>query len=180
MGTAALSAHLQYTPPGGSSALDILFQLSGIVYTPLAEGTLKIPDTTASGTTYSLLGAAIGFAVDHAKVLIIKNRLNTKNIVIAGGVFWCNEKAEGYFGHEIYLLPNQSIPEHRHLPTKDADGKALRCKIESWQVRHGSVYGFSEVGEPNLDKYPEAKARLSKLQIPFLKSVHVEGAPLQD
>jgi hypothetical protein len=91
-----------------------------------------------------------------------------------GGVFWCNEKAEGYFGHEIYLLPNQSIPEHRHLPTKDADGKALRCKIESWQVRHGSVYGFSEVGEPNLDKYPEAKARLSKLQIPFLKSVHVE------
>ena len=90
------------------------------------------------------------------------------------GVFWCNEAAEGYFGHEIYLLPNQSIPEHRHLPTTDKAGNKIRCKMESWQVRHGSVYGFSEVGEPNLDKYPEAKARLSKLQIPHLKSVHVE------
>jgi len=91
-----------------------------------------------------------------------------------GGVFWCNEQSEGYFGHEIYLLPNQSIPEHRHLPTQGKDGKALRCKIESWQVRHGYVYGFSEVGEPNLDQFPEAKAMLSKLQIPHLKSVHVE------
>jgi len=91
-----------------------------------------------------------------------------------GGVFWCNEKDEGYFGHEIYLLAGQSIPEHRHLPTKDADGKAIRCKIESWQVRNGYVYGFSEVGEPNLDKYPEAKAMLAKVQIPYLKSVHVE------
>ena len=90
------------------------------------------------------------------------------------GVFWCNEKAEGYFGHEIYLLPNQSIPEHRHLPTTDKDGKAIRCKMESWQVRYGYVYGFSEVGEPNLEKYPEAKAHLSKLQIPCLKSVHVD------
>ncbi len=91
-----------------------------------------------------------------------------------GGVFWCNEAAEGYFGHEIYLLPGQNIPEHRHLPTKDKAGNTVRCKIESWQVRNGSVYGFSEVGEPNLDKYPEAKAMLAKVQIPHLKSVHVE------
>jgi len=91
-----------------------------------------------------------------------------------GGVFWCNEAAEGYFGHEIYLLPCQSIPEHRHLPTTDKAGSKVRCKIESWQVRHGYVYGFSEVGEPNLDKYPEAKAMLSKVQIPHLKCVHVE------
>ncbi len=90
------------------------------------------------------------------------------------GVFWCNEAAEGYFGHEIYLLPNQSIPEHRHLPTTDKAGNKIRCKMESWQVRYGSVYGFSEVGEPNLDKYPEAKAHLAKLQIPYLKCVHVE------
>ena len=91
-----------------------------------------------------------------------------------GGVFWCNEAAEGYFGHEIYLLPGQSIPEHRHLPTTDKAGNKVRCKIESWQVRNGSVYGFSEVGEPNLDKFPEAKALLAKVQIPHLKSVHVE------
>ena len=91
-----------------------------------------------------------------------------------GGVIWVNEKDEGYFGHDIFLLPHQSIAEHRHLPTKDKDGKDVRCKIESWLVRNGSVYGFSEVGEPNLDKYPEAKAMLSKVQIPHLKSVHEE------
>ncbi|MDX9867540.1 MAG: hypothetical protein RBT78_06405 [Kiritimatiellia bacterium] len=91
-----------------------------------------------------------------------------------GGVIWCNEKAEGYFGHDIYLLPCQSIAEHRHVPTQEKDGKTIRCKIESWQVRHGYVYGFSEVGEPNLDKFPEAKAMLSQVQIPHLKSVHVE------
>lgn len=90
-----------------------------------------------------------------------------------GGVFWCNE-GEGYFGHEIYLLPGQNVPEHRHLPTKDAAGNVIKPKIESWQVRYGYVYGFSEVGEPNLDQYPEAKAMLAKLQIPYLKCVHVE------
>ena len=90
-----------------------------------------------------------------------------------GGVIWCNE-TEGYFGHEIYLLPGQNIAEHRHLPTKGKDGQTIRCKIESWQVRHGTVYGFSEVGEPNLDQFPEAKAMLAKCQIPHLKSVHVQ------
>lgn len=89
------------------------------------------------------------------------------------GVFWANEP-DGYLGHEIYLLPWQSIPEHKHLPTKDKAGKDLPCKMESWQVRYGYVYGFSEVGEPNLDKYPEAKAMLAKVQIPHLKSLHVE------
>ena len=89
------------------------------------------------------------------------------------GVFWVNEP-EGYFGHEIFLLPGQSIPEHRHLPTKDENGKVIPCKVESWQVRYGWVYGFSEVGEPNLDQFPEAKALLSEVQIPYLKSLHVE------
>ncbi|MEI7901582.1 MAG: hypothetical protein WCK89_15125 [bacterium] len=89
------------------------------------------------------------------------------------GVFWANEP-DGYLGHEIFLLPGQSIPEHRHLPTKDKDGKDIPCKMESWQVRYGYVYGFSEVGEPNLDKYPEAKAMIAKVQLPYLKSLHVE------
>ncbi|MCL2105356.1 MAG: hypothetical protein FWH21_10010, partial [Kiritimatiellaeota bacterium] len=91
-----------------------------------------------------------------------------------GGVFWTNEP-DGYLGHEIYLLPFQSIPEHRHLPTKDKDGKDIPAKMETWTVRYGYVYGFSEVGEPNLDKdFPELKSRLSDLQIPNLKSMHVE------
>jgi len=90
-----------------------------------------------------------------------------------GGVFWTNEP-DGYLGHEIYLLSYQSIPEHRHLPTKDKDGKDIPAKMESWTVRYGNVYGFSEVGEPNLDKFPHLMPKLSKLQIPNLKSVHVE------
>ena len=91
-----------------------------------------------------------------------------------GGVIYLNEKKEGYFSHDIFLLPNQHIAEHRHMPTKDKDGKTIRCKMESWVVRHGYIYGFSEIGEPNLDKYPEAKAMISKKQIPYLKCVHVD------
>ena len=89
-----------------------------------------------------------------------------------GGVIWVNEIREEYFGHDIYLLPGQSIAEHRHLPThiKTKDQwtgkeyeKDLPCKMESWLVRHGWVWGFTTEGEPNLDKYPEVKAKLSKL-----------------
>lgn len=92
-----------------------------------------------------------------------------------GGVIYVNEKAEGYFNHDIFLLPGQSICEHRHLKTVDREtGRPIPCKMESWLVRKGSVYGFSEIGEPNLDKFPEVKARLAKSQLPHLKCVHVE------
>jgi hypothetical protein len=94
-----------------------------------------------------------------------------------GGVFWSNMKFpgnHGFLGHEIYLLPNQSLPEHCHLVTKDEKGVTIPAKEEAWMVRNGTVYGFSEIGEPNLDKYPEAKALISRVQIPYLKSVHVE------
>ena len=60
--------------------------------------------------------------------------------------------------------------------------KDLPCKMESWLVRHGWVWGFSTEGEPNLDKYPEVKAKLSALLFEkdpktgkqFLNCVHVE------
>jgi len=84
------------------------------------------------------------------------------------GVFWCNEQAEGYFGHEIFLLPGQSIAEHSHVASAEP------AKMESWQVRYGSVYGFSEIGDPNLDVFPEVKALLSKEHLDSLKSFHVE------
>ncbi len=110
-----------------------------------------------------------------------------------GGVIWVDEVKEEYFGHDIFLLPLQSIAEHSHVSQKIDDsvnqdrwtgekfGKTLPPKMESWLVRHGWGYSFSEVGEPNLDKFPEAKANLSallydhKLNKPtFLKSLHVE------
>ncbi len=108
-----------------------------------------------------------------------------------GGVIWVDEIKEEYFGHDIYLLPGQSIAEHSHVAghVKEKDrwtgqvfDKDIPPKMESWLVRHGWVYGFSDAGEPNLDKFPEAKAQLSKLLTKvdpktgkaLLKSVHVE------
>lgn len=74
-----------------------------------------------------------------------------ENVGMAG-VFWINNKEDGYFGHEIYLLPNQMIVEHKHLPTD------VRAKMESWQVRNGSVYNFG-TGEatPNAPTHPTSQ-----------------------
>jgi D-lyxose ketol-isomerase len=58
------------------------------------------------------------------------------------GIFWVNNQEDNYFGHEIYLLPGQMIPEHGHRRT-DAAGP----KMEAWQVRHGSVHIYA-TGEP--------------------------------
>ncbi len=71
-----------------------------------------------------------------------------------GGVFWLNDPKSGYFAHDIYLLPGQMIPEHKHVRTN------YPAKSESWMVRNGMVYNFSEVGEPTPDapKIPESQA----------------------
>lgn len=61
------------------------------------------------------------------------------------GIFWMNNKEDNYFGHEIYLLPGQSIPEHRHVATADAGPK-----LEGWHVRHGSIWIYGE-GEATPD-----------------------------
>jgi D-lyxose ketol-isomerase len=55
------------------------------------------------------------------------------------GVFWVNNQEYSYFGHEIYLLPGQQIPEHKHVKT--AAGPA---KMEAWHVRYGMVYCLGE------------------------------------
>ncbi len=59
------------------------------------------------------------------------------------GIFWINSQEQGYFAHEIYLLPGQMIVEHGHDAT--TKGKA---KMESWHVRNGSIYTFGEEGGP--------------------------------
>ena len=73
-----------------------------------------------------------------------------------GGIFFFNDKEYRYFGHDIYLLPGQMIPEHRHEPAED-----MPAKHEAWQVRNGSVYTFAEGGE----KTPQALALLPKSQL---------------
>ena len=75
------------------------------------------------------------------------------------GIFWLNRQDYNYFGHEIYLLPGQMIPEHCHQAT--AKGAA---KMESWQPRRGMIYTFGE-GEPTpelLDKIPASQRELVK------------------
>jgi hypothetical protein len=75
------------------------------------------------------------------------------------GIFWLNRQDYNYFGHEIYLLPGQMIPEHSHHPT--AKGAA---KMESWQPRRGMIYTFGE-GEPTpelIEKIPASQRSLVK------------------
>lgn len=70
-----------------------------------------------------------------------------------GGIFWVNDSIHNYFGHEIYLLPNQMIVEHAHMPTP---GHA--AKFESWLVRNGSCYNYS-IGDStaNPPQLPESQ-----------------------
>lgn len=71
-----------------------------------------------------------------------------------GGIFWVNDAEHQYFAHEIYLLPGQMIPEHRHVPTAK-----FPAKFESWMVQKGWCYNFSEVGEatPGAPEVPESQ-----------------------
>lgn len=71
-----------------------------------------------------------------------------------GGIFWVNDSVNSYFAHEIYLLPGQMIPEHKHVKTK------FPAKFESWMVQKGNCYNFSEVGEatPNAPTIPASQA----------------------
>lgn len=55
------------------------------------------------------------------------------------GIFWVNNEKDNYFGHEIYLLPGQIIPEHKHVKTE-----AAGPKLEAWQPRHGWIYIYGE------------------------------------
>jgi len=70
------------------------------------------------------------------------------------GIFWLNRQDYNYFGHEIYLLPGQMIPEHCHVPTDKG-----AAKMESWQPRKGMIYTFGE-GEPTpelIEKIPPSR-----------------------
>ncbi len=55
------------------------------------------------------------------------------------GIFWVNNLEDNYFGHEIYLLPGQRIPEHGHDRTAKAGPK-----MEAWMPRHGMIHIYGE------------------------------------
>lgn len=59
-----------------------------------------------------------------------------------GAVTFLNEHEGDYLGQDLYLLPNQMLPQHFHLATEKAGPK-----MEGWHVRHGLSYVYGE-GEP--------------------------------
>jgi D-lyxose ketol-isomerase len=64
---------------------------------------------------------------------------------LAAYMFMNNEK-DRYMLMDIYLLPNQFLPEHWHVATDKNP-----VKMEGWLVRHGLSHIAGE-GEPNLGK----------------------------
>jgi D-lyxose ketol-isomerase len=80
------------------------------------------------------------------------------------GIFWLNRQDHNYFGHEIYLLPGQMMPEHQHLATNKGG-----AKMESWQPRHGMIYTFGE-GEPT----PEFLEKIPPSQRDLVRSRHCQ------
>ncbi len=95
-------------------------------------------------------------------IWVLDFRLGDFANVGMGGIFWLNRQDYGYFGHEIYLLPGQMIPEHQHLATDKGP-----AKMESWQPRHGMIYTFGE-GEPT----PQFLVKIPASQREIVKSRH--------
>jgi len=58
-----------------------------------------------------------------------------------GGVLWLSDKEASYASIEVFLLPNQMIPEHWHVPI---EGEGVKPKMESWIVRYGSTFTYGE------------------------------------
>jgi D-lyxose ketol-isomerase len=59
-----------------------------------------------------------------------------------GAYAFLNDEESGYLGQDMFLLPNQMLPQHYHLKTAKAP-----AKMEGWHVRHGISYTYGE-GEP--------------------------------
>ncbi len=87
-----------------------------------------------------------------------------------GGIFWAHENGHGVFGHEIFLLPNQMLIEHRHVA-----GCGLPAKNECWQARAGTSYCFAETGE-DASKYPNVKVPESQKKFITVDKVNVADA----
>ena len=75
--------------------------------------------------------------------------------MLAGQHHWVNNLDYGYYAMTMYLLPNQMIPEHRHMPIS---APARPAKHESWRVLDGWVYNFSEIGAASADIPPTPKS----------------------
>ena len=56
-----------------------------------------------------------------------------------GAIMFLNDEEDRFMVMDLYLLPNQMLPEHYHLPTE----KGV-AKLEGWLVRYGLSYVYGE------------------------------------
>ncbi|HOD82800.1 MAG: D-lyxose ketol-isomerase [Planctomycetes bacterium ADurb.Bin126] len=59
-----------------------------------------------------------------------------------GGVMWVNDEKFGYSAMELFLLPNQMVPEHMHVKAG-----AVPARAQTVHVRKGKTFIYTE-GEP--------------------------------
>jgi D-lyxose ketol-isomerase len=100
--------------------------------------------------SYLKLMSAAGFPISdfvRQNLWVADFSLGRFNEVGLGGVFWTNEKKWNYASIEIFLLPNQMIPEHWHVAIESV---GVSPKMESWVVRYGTSFTYGE-GEPTTD-----------------------------
>ena len=75
-----------------------------------------------------------------------------------GAYGFINDLKGKYLGQDMFLLPNQMLPEHYHLKTDIAVPK-----MEGWHVRHGLSYTYGE-GDSTMS---------SNIKIPEFELEHV-------
>lgn len=63
-----------------------------------------------------------------------------------GARMWVNNEKDRYMQMDVFLLPNQMLPEHWHVKTEKNP-----AKLEGWLIRYGLSHVVGE-GEPNLSK----------------------------
>ncbi|MDR3245066.1 MAG: hypothetical protein LBT50_01375 [Prevotellaceae bacterium] len=66
-------------------------------------------------------------------------------------IMYANDTKDLYMLQDLFLLPNQMLPEHWHEKPED-----FPAKMEGWLVRNGSSYIVGE-GEDNLASFPDIK-----------------------
>jgi D-lyxose ketol-isomerase len=67
-------------------------------------------------------------------------------------IMYANDTKDMYMLQDMFLLPNQMLPEHWH----EKPESNLPAKMEGWMVRNGMSYIVGE-GEDNLRSFPDIK-----------------------
>ncbi len=81
-----------------------------------------------------------------------------------GCCVWVNDKQGNYTSQEVFLLPDQMIPEHWHVAI---EAEKIGAKMESWHVRYGKTFTFGE-GEAT----PDPAVKIHEQEAKFVTVMH--------